>query len=192
MPNLLGANVQLNLRHTEMSILGSALGCMLPGQAMNEKDKSREMMEALYQLLEFPWRRKWLPTPVFLPGEFHEQRSLVGRYSSWGCKEFDRTEWLTLSLFFFLIAPSFWGTMEDRIGWYHPNYEEAGAFICQLPWVSSWRLIMVVLILQKLYSTVCVGRVGSGRQRKPSSKERHKLAAAIQINMDRNGKTPRA
>ena len=27
----------------------------------------------------------WLPTPVFLPGEFHGQRSLVG-YSPWGCK----------------------------------------------------------------------------------------------------------
>ena len=25
-----------------------------------------------------PWRRKWQPTPVFLPGEYHEQRSLVG------------------------------------------------------------------------------------------------------------------
>ena len=25
-----------------------------------------------------PWRREWKPTPVFLPGEFHEQRSLVG------------------------------------------------------------------------------------------------------------------
>ena len=37
------------------------------------------------------WRRKWLPSPVFLPGESHEQRSLVG-YSLWGCKESDRTE----------------------------------------------------------------------------------------------------
>ena len=37
------------------------------------------------------WRRKWLPTPVFLPGEFHEQKSLVG-YSPWGCKESDTTE----------------------------------------------------------------------------------------------------
>ena len=26
----------------------------------------------------FPWRREWLPTPVFLPGEFHGQRSLEG------------------------------------------------------------------------------------------------------------------
>ena len=39
-----------------------------------------------------------LPTPVFLPREFHGQRSLAG-YSSWGCKESDTTERLTLSLF---------------------------------------------------------------------------------------------
>ena len=27
---------------------------------------------------KMPWRREWLPTPVFLPGEFHRQRSLAG------------------------------------------------------------------------------------------------------------------
>ena len=32
-----------------------------------------------------PWRREWLPTPVSLPGEFHEQRSLAG-YSPEGLK----------------------------------------------------------------------------------------------------------
>ena len=37
------------------------------------------------------WRRKWQPTPVFLPGESHGQRSLAG-YSTWGCKELDTTE----------------------------------------------------------------------------------------------------
>ena len=37
------------------------------------------------------WRREWQPTPVFLPGESHGQRSLVG-YSPWGCKESDTTE----------------------------------------------------------------------------------------------------
>ena len=41
-----------------------------------------------------PWRRKWQPTPVSLPGEFHRQRSLVG-YSLWGCKESDMTKRLT-------------------------------------------------------------------------------------------------
>ena len=40
---------------------------------------------------KLPWRRKWLPTPVFLPGESHGQRSLVG-YSAWGYKESDTTE----------------------------------------------------------------------------------------------------
>ena len=45
----------------------------------------------------FPWRRKWPPTPVFLPGEFHGQRSLVG-YSPWGCKESDTTERFLLLL----------------------------------------------------------------------------------------------
>ena len=41
------------------------------------------------------WRREWLPTPVFLPGEFHGQRNVVD-YSQWGGKESDRTEQLTL------------------------------------------------------------------------------------------------
>ena len=34
---------------------------------------------------KIPWKRKWQPTPVFLPGEFHGQRSLAG-YSPWGHK----------------------------------------------------------------------------------------------------------
>ena len=46
-----------------------------------------------------PWvrkisgRRKWQPTPVFLPGKSHGRRSLVG-YSPWGRKEWDMTEQL--------------------------------------------------------------------------------------------------
>ena len=44
--------------------------------------------------LEDPWGREWLYTPVFLPGEFHGQRSLVG-YSPCGHKELDMTELLT-------------------------------------------------------------------------------------------------
>ena len=34
---------------------------------------------------KIPWRRKWLPTPIFLPGKSHRQRSLVD-YSPQGCK----------------------------------------------------------------------------------------------------------
>jgi len=39
----------------------------------------------------FPWRRKWQSTPVFLPGESHGQKSLVG-YGPKSCKESDITE----------------------------------------------------------------------------------------------------
>ena len=38
----------------------------------------------------FPWRREWQPTAVFLPGEFHGQRSMAG-YSPWGPKKLDMT-----------------------------------------------------------------------------------------------------
>ena len=38
---------------------------------------------------KIPWRREWLPTPVFWPREFH------GLYSPWGCNESDMTEQLT-------------------------------------------------------------------------------------------------
>ena len=53
------------------------------------------MQETQFRFLgqEDPWRRDWLPTLVFLPGEFQGQRSLEG-YSSLGCKESDTTEQL--------------------------------------------------------------------------------------------------
>ena len=37
------------------------------------------------------WRRTWQLTPVFLPGKYHGQRSLVG-YSPYGHRESDMTE----------------------------------------------------------------------------------------------------
>ena len=40
---------------------------------------------------KIPWRRKWQPTPVFMPGKSHVQGSLTG-YSPWGRKESDTTE----------------------------------------------------------------------------------------------------
>ena len=40
---------------------------------------------------KIPWRRSWQPTPVFLPGEFHGQRRLVG-CSPWDHKQLDMSE----------------------------------------------------------------------------------------------------
>ena len=54
------------------------------------------MQETQVQPQKIPWRREWLPTPVFLSGEFHGLRSLAG-FNPWGHRELDTTEGLTLS-----------------------------------------------------------------------------------------------
>ena len=57
-----------------------------------------------------PWRRKWQSTPVFLPGKFHGQRSLVGD-SLWGHKRVGHdlpTKQQKLYLFY-LLKCGFWG-----------------------------------------------------------------------------------
>jgi len=73
-----------------------------------------------------PWRREWQPTPVFLPGEFYGQRSLVG-CSPWGPKESDTTERLTFSFQEFgyvrkrailsLIYDSLGGSYNEKCRW---------------------------------------------------------------------------
>ena len=60
-----------------------------PANAGNARDT-----ESIPGPERFPWRRKWQPTPISLPGESHGQKSLVG-YSPWVCKESDTTEWLS-------------------------------------------------------------------------------------------------
>ena len=48
---------------------------------------------------KIPWRREWQPTPVFLTGEFHGQRSMAG-YSPWGPKKLDMTATNTFTFTF--------------------------------------------------------------------------------------------
>ena len=68
----------------------------------NEREREKEMKEGIKKIKEkrgekwlfwltLPWRKKWQPTPVLLPGKYHGQRSEVG-YSPWGRKESDTTE----------------------------------------------------------------------------------------------------
>ena len=73
-----------------------------------------------------PWRRKWQPTPVLLPGKFHGWRSLVG-YSPLGCKESDMTVWLHFQEYVHHLASLIQGTwilsklqetVEDRGDWW--------------------------------------------------------------------------
>ena len=69
------------------------------GELVGEESKSSMFLSVgvkglkllFIAILIFPWRRAQEPTPVFLPGEIHGQRNLVG-YSPWGYKESDTTE----------------------------------------------------------------------------------------------------
>ena len=60
----------------------------------NVGDKKRCGFDPWFR--KIPWRRKWQPTPVFLPGEFNGQRSPVG-YCPWNHKESDMSEQVTLA-----------------------------------------------------------------------------------------------
>ena len=70
---------------------------------------------------KIPWKRKWQPSPIFLPGKSHRQRSLVG-YSPKGCKELDMAEWLSMDVIAF---SEFWVLL--------PNFETCGWF-----WETHW------------------------------------------------------
>ena len=60
---------------------------------LNEKRALLKTFAVAFQqsIIAPVWRRKWQPILVFLPGEFHGQRSLVG-CCPWGCTESDTAE----------------------------------------------------------------------------------------------------
>ena len=82
--------------------LGFSFHVSFPGGSDPQCSRPVSMQEIGFNawVRKIPWRKEWLPNPVFLPGAFHRQRSLVG-YSPWGSRESAMTEWLTLWLFFF-------------------------------------------------------------------------------------------
>ena len=59
-----------------------------------ERDIGYTYRYLLTTLGKIPWRRKWQPTPVFLPGKSHGWWNLVG-YSPWDHKELNTTERLS-------------------------------------------------------------------------------------------------
>ena len=64
-----------------------------PGRLQSMGSQSQTRLSNSLSLFTFMhWRRKWRPTPVFLPGESHEQRSLV-IYNPQGRKESNTTEY---------------------------------------------------------------------------------------------------
>ena len=76
---------------------------------------------------KIPCRREWLATPLFLPGEFHRQRSLVG-YSPWGWKSETRLN--TPSLLLPLVHC-------DAYLWQVISYQPEATLLC-----TSWCLLL--------------------------------------------------
>ena len=72
-------------------VTGSMTDTIIPGHIRLLEINTISGTDITYTYTVIPWRRKWQPTPVFLPGESHGGRSLVG-YSPWGRKESDVTE----------------------------------------------------------------------------------------------------
>ena len=86
MPDLLAVHLE-NMVGQLLILYLSLLVCGL-SQWLSDRDLPA-MQETWVR--KIPGRRKWQLTPVFLPGESHGQRNLVG-YSLWGRKELDTTE----------------------------------------------------------------------------------------------------
>ena len=84
---------------------------------------------------KIPWRRKWQPTPVLMPGKSHGQRSLVG-CSPWGRKELDTTERLSDFTFHFHALEKEMATHSSVLAWRIPGMGEPGG----LPSMGSHRV----------------------------------------------------
>src|SRR5574338_372105 len=79
----------LDLSKSQMYTVASQLGKLirtLPAQCRRHKRRRFSLWGG-----RIPWRRKWQPAPVFLPGKSHGRRSLAG-YSPWGREESGTTE----------------------------------------------------------------------------------------------------
>ena len=79
------------------------------------------------------WRRQWQPTPVFLPGKSHGQKSLVG-CSPWGCEESDTIERLHFHFLLSCIGEGM-ATHSSVLAWRIPGTAEPGG----LPSMGSHR-----------------------------------------------------
>ena len=108
---------------------------------------------------EIPWRREWQPTAVFLPGESHGHRSLVG-YSPWCCKETDTTDWLTILLLLLLSlqsCPTLWDPIDSSPpgspvpGTLQARTLEWVAISCSNAW--KWKVKVKSLSCVRLFST---------------------------------------
>ena len=91
----------------------------------------------------YSWRRKWQPSPVFLPGESHGHRSLVG-YSPWGRKESDMTEHIALT-YIYARLPRWHSGKESA--YQSRRYKKCrfSLWVGKIPWRRKWQPTLVFL-----------------------------------------------
>ena len=83
-----GSQIFRNIKSIEYASISFGLPCGSVGKEFTCNGET--WVQSLGE--KMPWRREWLPTLAFLPGEFHVL------YSPWGLKELDTTKRLSLSL----------------------------------------------------------------------------------------------
>ena len=76
-------HVCIHHTYTKMCICVCRYICRLP-RWLSDKESASQCKRCRrrsldHEVRKIPWRKKWQPTPVFLPGKFHGQRSLEGQ-----------------------------------------------------------------------------------------------------------------
>ena len=94
------------------------------------------------------WRRKWQPNSVFLPGEFHWQRSLVG-YSLWGLKELV-TPVHGMHMYYELQCFKHWGKFRDQCNEYQHTPHSEDLFKNKT-WQMQLKLLLWSLLIPFLF-----------------------------------------
>ena len=104
-----GFSIDLNKDRTIISVL--FLSIFSPYANMSWVPNALWTVVFMGQYCTFSWRRKWQPTPGFLPEKSRGQRSLVS-YSPWGCKELNTTEWLSTQCTFKNYFILYWSIVD--------------------------------------------------------------------------------
>ena len=96
----------MKFKHGIIKLFGFPAGASGKESACQCRRRRRHELDPWVR--KIPWRKKWQPASVFLPGKSHGQKSLAG-YSPKGCKESDTTErlstYLHIKLFSMLQMP---------------------------------------------------------------------------------------
>ena len=129
--------------YTHIYIWASHVALVVKNPTTNAGEVKRHGIDPWVKI---PWRRKWQPIPVSLPGESHGQSSLVG-YNSRGGKESDMTEWLTHQESEFWFYRFIFVNLLDGTSGKEPacqcrrrkRREPDPARVRKIPWRSAWQ-----------------------------------------------------